>query len=92
VALGMVAALTLGAARGITPPALVERARALLGALGLPTDVERRIAEARADILPRLGVDKKRRGGAIKFVFCPTPGETRLVEVTPDEIARHFSS
>jgi 3-dehydroquinate synthase len=92
VALGMIAALSLGAARGITPPALLERARALLGALGLPTDVERRIAEGRADILPRLGVDKKRRGGTIKFVFCPAPGETRLVEVAPDEIARHFSS
>jgi shikimate kinase/3-dehydroquinate synthase len=90
VALGMMAALSLGAARGITPPPLVERARALLDGLGLPTDVERRIAAAGADILPRLGVDKKRRGGAIKFVFCSAPGETRLVEVTPDEIARHF--
>lgn len=90
VALGMIAALSLGAARGITPPALVERARALLVALGLPVDVERRIAAAPGEILPRLGVDKKRRGGAIKFVFCPAPGQTRLVDVAPDEIARHF--
>jgi len=92
VALGMVAALSLGAARGITPPALVERARALLAGLGLPIDVDRRVAAARAEILPRLGVDKKRRGGAIKFVFCPAPGETKLVEVTPDEIARHLET
>jgi 3-dehydroquinate synthase len=88
VSLGMVAALSLGAARGLTPPALVARARALLERLGLPTDVER---HARPEVLARLTVDKKRRGGAIRFVFCPAPGETQLVDVSPDEIARHFA-
>ena len=52
VALGMVAALDLGAALGIGAPALADRARALLARLGLPVDYERRFdaqAQARAD-------------------------------------------
>jgi shikimate kinase / 3-dehydroquinate synthase len=90
VSLGMVAALSLGAARGVNPPALLERARAIGARLGLPIDVERRIEGQPDDILSRLGVDKKRRGATIKFVFCPEAGTTRLEEVTPEEIARHF--
>src|SRR5262249_38656821 len=37
VSLGMMAALSFGVARGITPPPLVERAGRLLTAVGLPT-------------------------------------------------------
>jgi len=87
VSLGMIAALGLGAARGETPPALVERGRALLSRLGLPVDLEGRLGP---EVLARINVDKKRAGRAIKFVFCPAPGQTRLVELPPDEIVRHF--
>jgi 3-dehydroquinate synthase len=87
VGLGMLAALSLGEARGLGTPALTARATALLARLGLPVDLESRLS---AEVLARISVDKKRRGGAIKFVFCPKPGETRLVEVSPDEIAAHF--
>jgi 3-dehydroquinate synthase len=87
VALGMIAALELGEARGVGSPALTARARALLARLGLPVDLHPRLS---ADVLARVTVDKKRRGGAIKFVFCAAAGETRLVDVSPDEIAAHF--
>jgi 3-dehydroquinate synthase len=87
VGLGMIAALSLGQARGVNPSPLVERARALLARLDLPVDLERRLS---AEVLARVTVDKKRRGGAIKFVFVAAPGETRLVDVTPAEIAAHF--
>jgi 3-dehydroquinate synthase len=87
VSLGMIAALSLGAARGETPPELVERAKAVLARLGLPVDLEGRLTP---DVLARIGVDKKRAGRAIKFVFCPAPGQTRLVDVRPEEIAGHF--
>jgi 3-dehydroquinate synthase len=87
VALGMLAALTLGEARGVGSPALTARARSLLTRLGLPVDLEPRLT---AEVLARVAVDKKRRGGAIKFVFCPAPGQTRLVDVSPHEIAAHF--
>ena len=89
IALGMVAALSFGVARGITPPALVERARRVLSAVGLPIDVERRLNAA---VLARVGVDKKRRAGKIRFVFCPAAGETRLEDVTADDLVSHFLS
>jgi 3-dehydroquinate synthase len=87
VGLGMLAAFSLGEARGLGAPALTARARALLGRLGLPVDLAPRLS---AEVLARVTVDKKRRGGAIKFVFCPAAGETKLVDVSPDEIAAHF--
>jgi 3-dehydroquinate synthase len=89
VSLGMVAALSFGVARGITPAALVERARRVLSAVGLPIDVERRLDAA---VLARVGVDKKRRAGKIRFVFCPAAGETRLEDVTADDLVSHFLS
>jgi 3-dehydroquinate synthase len=89
VALGMVAALDLGAALGIGAPALAARARGLLTRLGLPIDYERRFdAQAQAGIT----VDKKRRGSTIRFVFVPGPGETRLVEIAPADIVAHLGT
>jgi 3-dehydroquinate synthase len=88
VALGMVAALDLGVAVGAGAPALADRARALLGRLGLPVDYERRFdAQAQAGI----AVDKKRRGSTIRFVLVPTVGQTRFMELTPADIAAHLS-
>jgi 3-dehydroquinate synthase len=87
VGLGMLAALSLGEARGLGTPALAARARALLKHLGLPVDLEPRLS---AEVLARVTVDKKRRGGAIRFVFVPAAGQTKLVDVSPDEIAAHF--
>jgi len=87
VGLGMLAALSLGEARGLGTPALTARATALLARLGLPVDLRPRLS---AEVLARVTVDKKRRGGAIKFVFVPSAGETKLVDVSPDEIAAHF--
>ena len=44
------------------------------------------IAQAQAG----LTVDKKRRGSTIRFVFVPTPGDTRLVEIAPADITSHL--
>jgi 3-dehydroquinate synthase len=83
VSLGMVAALTIGQARGITEPALVPRTTRLLARLGLPVDVNGRIT---AQVLARIEVDKKRRSDGVKFVFVPRPGDAMVVEVPLDEI------
>jgi 3-dehydroquinate synthase len=83
VALGMIAALDLGAELGIGPPALAARARTLLARLGLPVDAARRIDAA---VLARLSVDKKRHGDQIRFVFCPAAGQTRLVDVAAADL------
>jgi 3-dehydroquinate synthase len=84
VALGMIAALELGAALGVNPRALAERAVALLARLALPVDLARRLG---ADVWTRITVDKKRRGSTIRFVLCPEPGKTVLRDLTPREIA-----
>lgn len=89
VALGMIAALDLGAAMGIGPPALAARGRALLGRLGLPTDAARRLD---ASVLGRLAVDKKRHGDQIRFVFCSAAGQTRLIDVAVADLAARVLS
>jgi 3-dehydroquinate synthase len=83
VSLGMVAALTLGRERGVTDPALVPRATALLARLGLPVDVSGRI---NSQVLERLEVDKKRVSSGVKFVFVPKAGQAVVQEVPLDEI------
>jgi 3-dehydroquinate synthase len=88
VSLGMVAALTVGVALGVGPPALIDRARTLLSRLGLPTDFERRLD---GDALAGMLVDKKRRGDTIRFVCVPKPGETRFVDIRPSDIASHLT-
>ncbi len=84
VALGMVAALDLGAALGVGPAALAERVRRALERLGLPIDYARRLD---GRVFGRLGVDKKRRGANIRFVLCPEVGRAELVDLAPAEIA-----
>lgn len=83
VALGMVAALRVGTALGVTAPALAARVTALLARLGLPTDLDAQPVEA---ALPFLGLDKKRRGGAIRFVLLRGLGEACLHALVPGAI------
>jgi shikimate kinase/3-dehydroquinate synthase len=78
VALGVVAELAATARLGWTPPALVDRARALVGALGLPVEVER--AELAAS-WPFVGSDKKRAGGAVRLPVVTGPGECHIEAV-----------
>ena len=87
ISLGMIAAMSLGVARGITPPALAARARALLADAGLPVDLEGRVTPP---VMARVGVDKKRAGKAVRFVLCAAAGDTRLVDVGLDELRAHF--
>jgi 3-dehydroquinate synthase len=91
VSLGMVAALALGEARGVTDPALRPRASALLARLGLPVDVEPHL---QPETLRRVEVDKKRRSDQVRFVFVPRLGEAILEDVplaeVPGAVARAF--
>jgi shikimate kinase/3-dehydroquinate synthase len=78
VSLGVVAELEACARLGWTPPALVQRARALLSALGLPTAVDR--AELAAS-WPYVGADKKRAGATVRLPVVAAPGESRIERV-----------
>lgn len=85
VALGMIAALTLGVARGVTEPSLLGRTSALLARLGLPTDVKRWLSPA---ALERMEVDKKRSADAVRFVLVPRAGQSVLEDIPLDELKR----
>ena len=89
VSLGMMAALTLGVSLGMTPPALAARSRTLLEALGLPVDFEHRLD---AGVLGRIDVDKKRRGGSVRFVFVTAPGCCELRELPLPELRNRLLS
>jgi 3-dehydroquinate synthase len=84
VALGMLCALDIGRALGVTPGALAEEVEAVLA---VHTGATRpRLAQVLDGITPRqveawLGADKKSRGGALRMVLLVRPGVARLVEV-----------
>jgi len=82
VSLGMVAALALGEARGVTVPGLRTRTQALLARLSLPVDLRGRLT---AQVLERIEVDKKRRSDAVRFVFVTRPGDAVLVDIPLNE-------
>jgi 3-dehydroquinate synthase len=83
VSLGMVAALAVGVVRGVTKPALLARATALLARLGLPVDVQRWLVP---DVLGRIEVDKKRVSDGVRFVLVPCPGQAIIQLMTFDEL------
>ena len=81
VALGMLAAARVAAAEG--GAALEPRLAKLLDAVGLPTDLDRRLSPG---TLARVAVDKKRGGEHIHFVVVDEPGRARTVPLTPARI------
>ena len=85
VALGMVAANHIALGRGLLPAAQAERIETLLSALALP--VRRAGLDARR-LVHTMRHDKKRRGGAMRFVL-PAGGLGRVAihaDVTDEEI------
>jgi len=86
VAIGLMAALQLGRARGLTPAALVDRARAALTALGLPTAPAPTLDAAA--LWPFMTRDKKAAAGRVRFLLLREPGRLEWSEdVHADEIA-----
>jgi len=78
VALGMVVEMQATASLGWTPVSLVERARALLAALGLPSSVARAELEA---AWPYVGSDKKRTRDAVRLPVVVGPGASHVERV-----------
>jgi shikimate kinase/3-dehydroquinate synthase len=83
VALGVIAELEAGARLGWTPPGLVERARALFTALGLPTRIEPGVLAA---AWPYVGTDKKRAGSTLRLPVVAAPGDARVERVRLDQL------
>ena len=83
VGLGMLGALALGEARGVTAAGLRSRTQALLARLALPVDVKTRISP---EVVNRIEVDKKRHSDAVRFVFVARPGEAVLHDIPLKEV------
>ena len=83
VALGMIAAMRVAAGLGRGRREETERLTRLLGKLGLPTDLDRRL---NSRVLEFIGSDKKRRGDRIHFVIPRFPGQTEIAILGLDEV------
>jgi 3-dehydroquinate synthetase len=85
VALGTVAELRATARLGWTPPALADRAVALMAALGLPASP----SQAELDAAWRfVGADKKRAGDSVRLPVVTGPGAGEVKRVTFDALRR----
>jgi 3-dehydroquinate synthase len=85
VSLGIVAEARLAGRLGFADEHTVARQRALLAALGLPTEVDGIDAGAVIDAIRR---DKKARDGRVPFVLAPAIGQFRLVYDVSDADVR----
>jgi 3-dehydroquinate synthetase len=56
---------------------------ALLARLGLPVDVKHRLG---ADVLDRMGFDKKRVSDKVRFVLVPRPGQAIVEGIALDDL------
>lgn len=85
VAYGMLAAMALGEARGLTAPAAAQALRGLIAKMGpLPSVSDLSIDE----LLAAAARDKKVKAGTLHFVAAPRIGETTtLTDVTAEELA-----
>lgn len=87
VAMGMVAEARVSAALGLCRPEVVERLRALLERSGLPVELPADIDDEK--LAGAIELDKKVRGGKVKFVALEALGRTRFVLLTNHEIVEH---
>ncbi|MCH2107700.1 MAG: 3-dehydroquinate synthase [Polyangiaceae bacterium] len=85
VSLGLVAALRLGNQLGVTETPLTERVLQLLERLGLPHRLKANRLEEATQLL---GLDKKRAGSEIKFIFCKSAGDVMFKMVSLDDLIR----
>ena len=81
VAIGMAMAMELSVRLGRAKPADAERVRNLLAALRLPTQVDDLAA---APLREAMGMDKKVRGGQLRFVVCDGLGACSLTADAPE--------
>ncbi len=77
VALGMLAENEIAVRRGLLGAGVAKRVRGLIEKLGLPTRLPRALAVDA--VVAACRVDKKARGGAVRYVLLKTLGETELV-------------
>jgi shikimate kinase/3-dehydroquinate synthase len=85
VAIGMTAAAEIGRRIELTPPALVERQRALLERFGLPVKAP---ALSLDRVLDAIALDKKVSGKAVRWVLLADVGLPMLRQDVPEPLVR----
>lgn len=88
IALGMIAILRFGVARGVTSPAAAARIEGLLHLLGLPTNLD---DEPLEQALTLLGHDKKRVGLNLRLVLLEEIGRARIEVVGMEDVRGFFA-
>jgi 3-dehydroquinate synthase len=86
VAMGMVFAARVSAARGLLSPADEGRIEALIRGLGLPAD----LPAAAGPLVEAVWKDKKREGETIHFVLLAGISRAVVVRLTRSELERHI--
>lgn len=84
VAIGMVLALRIGVALGVTAPALAAEVEALLQRLGLPTMIPSALTVD--ELVEALRHDKKAEGQGVRFVLLERPGAFVVRWLQPTEV------
>lgn len=75
VAIGMVAEARLAQAIGLAPNGLADQIGDVLARVGLPTEIP--VEMPRDTLLERMQVDKKRKGGSLRFALPAAIGDVR---------------
>ena len=83
VSLGLVAALRLGEALGLTPTDLSQRTLTLLRRLGLPATL---VGQPLSQAVELIGHDKKRAGSDVRFVVARALGQVETIPVPLTEL------
>ncbi len=90
VAIGSVYAAELAARAGSLDPAVVERHRAVLGHVGLPTTY---VGASFDEVLDTMRIDKKARGDRLRFVVLDDIGRPRILTgPSEDDLRAAFSA
>lgn len=83
VSLGLVAALRIGVALGVTPADLSIEVANLLARLGLPIDLDH---EPLDKALRWVSYDKKRQAGELRFILVRAPGRLEITRISASEL------
>ena len=85
VAIGMTAAANIAAHLGMIGPELVERQRRVLESYNLPTSASAKNLDAEA-VINATKIDKKSRGGTIRWVLLEGPGQATTRRDVPADV------
>jgi shikimate kinase/3-dehydroquinate synthase len=85
VSLGLVAALRIGVALGVTPCDLADDAVQILARMGLPVDLDDQPLDA---ALHLVSYDKKRQGGKLRFILVRAPGSVEIAGISRADLPR----